>query len=81
MIFKYIVLNTITILNTLKLLNIMSEKVLSKRPKKLVRWHSSYVVFVTPEIKEAKWTEKTDVKVSLVEKNKKKKIIIEELEL
>jgi len=55
----------------------VTEKILSKKAKKLVRWHDNYVVFVTPEAKEAKWNEKTIVKVSLVEKEGEKKIVIE----
>ncbi|MEE8168480.1 MAG: hypothetical protein V3T58_06370 [Candidatus Hydrothermarchaeales archaeon] len=55
----------------------MSERIISKKAKKLVRWHDNYVVFVTPEAKQANWNEKTIVKVSLVEKNGEKKIIIE----
>jgi len=55
----------------------MADKVLSARAKKLVRWHKSYVVFLTPEIKQLKWSDKTIVKVSLVEEGKEKKIVIE----
>ncbi|MFQ5814894.1 MAG: hypothetical protein ACE5G7_00155 [Candidatus Hydrothermarchaeaceae archaeon] len=55
----------------------MSEEVISKKAKKVVRWHESYVVFVTPEAKQAGWNEKTIVKVSLVEENGEKKIVIE----
>ncbi len=53
------------------------ETIISKKAKKLVRWHDNYVVFVTPEAKQLEWNEKTIVTVSLVEENKKKKIIIE----
>ncbi|MEE8168640.1 MAG: hypothetical protein V3T58_07200, partial [Candidatus Hydrothermarchaeales archaeon] len=54
-----------------------SNKVISKKAKKLVRWHTNYVVFVTPEAKQAGWNEKTIVKVSLIEENGEKKIVIE----
>ncbi len=55
----------------------MVEKIISKKAKKLVRWHENYVVFVTPEAKKAGWDDKTIVKVSLVEVDKEKKIVIE----
>jgi hypothetical protein len=55
----------------------MSERVISKKAKKIVRWHENYVVFVTPEAKQAKWNEKTVVKVMLIEEDGEKKIIIE----
>ncbi len=55
----------------------MSEKIISKKAKKLVRWHDNYVVFVTPEAKELKWSDKTIVKVMLVEDGGKKRIVIE----
>lgn len=53
------------------------ETFTSKKAKKLVRWHDNYVVFVTPEAKKLGWNEKTIVTVSLVEEDKKKKIVIE----
>lgn len=53
------------------------ETIISKKAKKLVRWHDNYVVFVTPEAKQLDWNEKTIVTVSLVEEDKKKKIVIE----
>jgi len=56
---------------------IMTEKILSKKAKKLVRWHSNYVVFITPEAKKAGWDDKTIVKVSLVDVDGEKKIVIE----
>lgn len=31
----------------------MSRKILSRKAKKVVRWHDNYVVFVTPEVKQA----------------------------
>ncbi len=37
----------------------------------------NYVVFVTPEAKQAGWGDKTIVKVSLIEENGEKKIVIE----
>ena len=55
----------------------MSDKIISKKAKKLVRWHDNYVVFVTPEAKELKWNDKTIVKVMLVEDGGKKRIVIE----
>jgi len=59
----------------------MAEKILSKRAKKLVRWHNSYVVFVTPEVKDLKWKKQQNVKVSLVDSGGKKKIVVEKLDL
>lgn len=59
----------------------MTEKIISKRAKKLVRWHSSYVVFLTPEVKDLKWDDKTNVKISVIEDKNDKKIVIEKLEL
>ena len=49
----------------------------SKRAKKLVHWHDNYVVFVTPEAKALGWSDKTIVKVSVVEERGEKKIVIE----
>lgn len=48
-----------------------------EKAKKLVRWHDNYVVFVTPEAKKCGWNDKTIVTVSLVEKDKEKKIVVE----
>jgi len=56
------------------------RKVATARAKKLVRWHNSYVIFVTPEIKELGWNENTIVKVSLL-KNEKKILIEKGMEL
>lgn len=53
------------------------EKVISKKAKKLVRWHDNYVVFVTPEAKQLGWDDKTIVTVSLVEVDGTKRIVIE----
>ena len=53
------------------------ENVISKKAKKLVRWHDNFVVFVTPEAKQIGWDDKTIVTVSLVEVDGKKKIVIE----
>ncbi|VVB91814.1 Uncharacterised protein [uncultured archaeon] len=53
------------------------ENVISKKAKKLVRWHDNYVVFVTPEAKELGWNDKTIVTVSVVEADGKKRIVIE----
>lgn len=55
----------------------MPKKILTKKAKKLVRWHDNYVVFVTPEAKQANWNEKTIVKISLIEEDGEKKILIE----
>ncbi len=55
----------------------MKPKILSSKAKKLVRWHQSYVIFITPEIKQLGWTEKTIAKVSVVEEDGEKKIVIE----
>jgi hypothetical protein len=51
------------------------RKSVSARAKKLVRWHNSYVIFVTPEVKALGWNERTIVKVSLLKDEKK--IVIE----
>ena len=51
------------------------RKSISARAKKLVRWHNSYVIFVTPEVKALGWNERTIVKVSLLKDEKK--IVIE----
>jgi len=51
------------------------RKVNNTRAKKLVRWHNSYVVFLTPEIKALGWNERTIVKVSILKDEKK--IVIE----
>ncbi len=53
------------------------ETIISKKAKKLVRWHDNYVVFVTPEAKQLGWNEKTIVTVSLVEIDRTKRIVIE----
>jgi hypothetical protein len=53
----------------------MKGKAISKRAKKLVRWHNSYVIFLTPEAKELGWNERTIVKISLLKDEKK--IVIE----
>jgi len=53
----------------------MREKNISKRAKKLVRWHNSYVIFLTPEAKALGWNERTIVKISLLKDEKK--IVIE----
>lgn len=53
------------------------EKSISKKAKKVVRWHDNYVVFVTPEAKKLGWNDKTIVTVSLIEINGKKRIVIE----
>ncbi len=55
----------------------MKAKILSSRAKKLVRWHKSYVIFITPEVKQLEWNEKTIAKVSVIEEDGKKKIVIE----
>jgi hypothetical protein len=48
-------------------------KIRSKKAKKLVRWHDNYVIFVTPEAKALGWSDRTIVKVSVIDG----KIIIE----
>ncbi len=58
----------------------MKEKAVSKKAKKLVRWHDNYVVFVTPEAKALGWNDRTIVKVSLL-KNEKKIVIEKGMEL
>jgi hypothetical protein len=55
----------------------LAEKIRSKRAKKLVRWHDNYVVFVTPEAKALGWSDKTIVKVFVIEEKGEKKIVIE----
>ena len=55
----------------------LTEKIRSKRAKKLVRWHDNLVVFVTPEAKALGWSDRTIVKVSVVEERGEKKIVIE----
>ena len=50
---------------------------LSKRAKKLVHWHDNLVVFVTPEAKALGWSNKTIVKVSVIQEKGEKKIVIE----
>jgi hypothetical protein len=55
----------------------MARKIRSKKAKKLVRWHDNLVVFVTPEAKALGWSNKTIVKVSIVEEKGQKKIVIE----
>lgn len=57
--------------------NYLTGKVLSKKAKKLVRWHDNYVVFVTPEAKALGWSGRTIVKVSVVEEKGERKILIE----
>ena len=49
----------------------------SKKAKKLVRWHDNLVVFVTPEAKALGWSDRTIVKVSVIEERGEKKIVIE----
>jgi hypothetical protein len=53
------------------------ENIISRKAKKVVRWHDNYVVFVTPEVKQLGWNNKTIVTVSLVEIDGKKRIVIE----
>lgn len=53
------------------------ENIISKKAKKVVRWHDNYVVFVTPEAKELEWNDKTIVTVSVVEADGKKRIVVE----
>lgn len=44
----------------------MGRKIRSKKAKKLVRWHDNLVVFVTPEAKALGWSDRTIMKVSVV---------------
>jgi len=54
-------------------------KIVSSRPRKIVRWHEGYVVFVTKECKALGWNSKTIVKVYIEEDYKKQKIVIEKI--
>lgn len=75
--------NTFNTSNSLNVLlqasfgNYLTGKILSKKAKKLVRWHDNYVVFVTPEAKALGWNDRTIVKVSVVEEKGERKILIE----
>ena len=55
----------------------LAGKIRSKKAKKLVRWHDNLVVFVTPEAKALGWSDRTIVKVSVIEERGEKKIVIE----
>jgi len=48
---------------------IMKFKTLSKRGKKIVKWGPGFVVFVTREIKDLGWDDKTFVRVSVIDVN------------
>jgi len=54
-------------------------RTLSVNEKKIVRWSSGLVVFITREAKRLGWDTKGKVKVSAIENGKNKKIVIEEL--
>ncbi len=55
----------------------LAEKI-KKSAKKLVRLHDNLVILVTPEAKRLGWSDRTIVKVSVVEERGEKKIVIEE---
>ncbi len=57
----------------------MKTKLIAKRGKKIVKWGPGYVVFVTKEIRDLGWDDKTFVRVSVIEDDKKKKLLIEEM--
>ncbi|MEW6222920.1 MAG: hypothetical protein AB1476_06445 [Candidatus Hadarchaeota archaeon] len=56
--------------------DLLVEKV-RKRAKKLVRQHDNLIVFITPEAKALGWSDRTIVKVSVVDERGEKKIVIE----
>ncbi len=58
----------------------MKTKLIAKRGKKIVKWGPGYVIFVTREIRDLGWDDKTFVRVSVIEdEGRKKKILIEEM--
>ncbi len=54
-------------------------KILSMSEKKVVKWGEGYVVFITPEAKKMGINHKSNVNVSLVEEENRRKIIIEKV--
>lgn len=58
----------------------MSEEILSKSVKKIIRWGKGLSVFVTKEAKLMGWNDKTYVAVSAVRNDDGEKIIIRKVE-
>jgi hypothetical protein len=53
------------------------KRTLGGKPRKIVRWHEGFVVFVTKEAKDLKWDDKTLVKVYMEKEGIKDRIVIE----
>lgn len=64
-------------LNTVSIFMAKSHVIHSVMDKKVLRWANGYGVFITTEAKKFGWDDKTKIKVSAIEKNGKKKIVIE----
>jgi len=54
----------------------MKGKILSLTDKKIVRWGTGWVVFVTTEAKRLGWTDKNDVTVAAIEDEEGEAILI-----
>ena len=55
----------------------VKKETISGKPRKLVRWHEGFVVFVTKEIKKLKWDDKTLVRIYIERDGTKDRIVIE----
>lgn len=55
----------------------MDKKTVTTTPRKVVRWHEGYVIFLTKECKELGWDTKTIVRAHIEKEKDKERIIIE----
>ncbi len=55
------------------------DKIISINEKKIVRWGTGLVVFLTKEIKRFGWSDKNLVKISAIESKEGNRIVIEKV--